>query len=148
MTLEISCSFIKIWEQPSFTKTRPLSQPAENLALWNTPFPCPLTGPGLGSHQPNYFDPFLSCRLTRVIPTRQSKGLINGSIWTRTCYLTSILPQYQLRNFCNFLSLVLFLTNPVRSLGRTVCGLWDWHFLKQLYHSIPLWLPSFLVYVL
>lgn len=39
MTLEISCSFIKAWEQPSFTKTRLLSQLAENLALWSSPPP-------------------------------------------------------------------------------------------------------------
>ena len=145
MTLEISCSFIKAWEQPSFTKTRLLSQLAENLALWSSPPPAHMQILNL-SHQSHYFDPFLYCRQTSVILTGQSKDLINGSIWTSTCYLTCIFHNTNWEIFYNFW--VLFLTNPVSSLGRTVFGVCDWHFFKQWDHCIPLWLPLLLIYIL
>lgn len=145
MTLEISCSFIKAWEQPSFTKTRLLSQLAENLALWSSPPPAHMQVLNLVSSIPLFWS--ISLLQTDLCNSnRKPQDLINGSVWTSTCYLTCILHNINWEIFYN--SWVLFLTNPVSSLGRTVFDVCDWRFFKQWDHSIPLWLPLLLICIL
>lgn len=53
--LEISCLFIRTWEQTNFSKTRPWKQPAENLPLLSNLLLPPYRS-WVCSYQPHYFD--------------------------------------------------------------------------------------------